>query len=226
MSEATADVKSWSEACRLSLAPMRRIQQDGFGALDRFARCQYALAGDFLEWSLALSTVTLGARSPAEFIARQTELGIKFRDQLQSRVQELTKIRSETQVASSRLLEVAAAAAVAPVSNIRAIPASNIRAIPASNVQAIPGSNFPTIPVSNIPTIPVTTPASVTRSPAASSELSAEKSAALMGIQRPALRSTAPSAKPIAQTVEVRMPARKAGPTTRDGVKAKDRKKT
>jgi hypothetical protein len=113
MNEPIADVKSWSEACRLSLAPLLRIQQDGLGALDRFARCQYAVAGDFLEWSLALSQVTLVTQSPADFLTKQSELGIKLREQLRSRVQELTKIRSEEQTTSSPAFAVAAA--VAPV---------------------------------------------------------------------------------------------------------------
>lgn len=118
MNEPIADVKSWSEACRRSLAPLLRIQQDGLGVLDRFARCQYAVAGDFLEWSLALSKVMLAAQSPADFLAKQAEIGITFRGQLRNRVEELTKIRSEQQTTASPAL--AAATAVAPAINIPA----------------------------------------------------------------------------------------------------------
>jgi hypothetical protein len=75
MNEPIAGVNSWSEACRRSLAPLLRIQQDGLGALDRFARCQYAVAGDFLEWSLALSKIMVAAQSPADFLAKQAQIG-------------------------------------------------------------------------------------------------------------------------------------------------------
>jgi hypothetical protein len=190
MNEPIADVKSWSEACRLSLAPWLRIQQDGLGALDRFARCQYAVAGDFLEWSLAQSRVTLVAHSPAVFLAKQAELGIKFSAQLRSRVQELTKIRSEGQTTSS--LAFAVATAVAPVIRVPAT-AVNTR-VPVVHTVAIK---------------PVTT-----RSHTPSTESGAEHSASPTGVQRPAPGSTAPRAQLTAPTVEARMPDLKISPAS------------
>jgi hypothetical protein len=165
MNERIADVKSWSEASRLLLAPLLRIQQDGLGALDHFVRCQYAVAGDFLEWFLAQSKVTLVAKSPAGLLSQQTELGIKLREQLQSRVQELTKISSKEQTTSSPAVAVADSAA------------------PASNVPAI----LVNTPVPAAPTVALTLVA--TRSPAAFIKSSTEQRVAPTAVQRPVSRN-------------------------------------
>lgn len=194
MNEPIADVKSWSEACCLSLAPWLRIQQDGLGALDRFTRCQYAVAGDFLEWSLAQSRVTLVADSPAVFLAKQAELGIKFSEQLRSRVQELTKISSEGQTTSSPAFAVATA--VAPLIRVSAT-AVNTR-VPVVHTVAIE---------------PVTKPVT-SRSHAPSAESGAEHSASPTGVQRPAPSSTAPRAQLTAPPVEARMPDLKISPAS------------
>ena len=190
MNEPIADVKSWSEACRRSLAPLLRIQQDGLGVLDRFARCQYAVAGDFLEWSLALSKVMLAAQSPADFLAKQAEIGINFRGQLRNRVEELTKIRSEQQTTASPAL--AAATAVAPAINIPATAVTTPVPVVQTNVTQL-----------------VTA-----RSHARSIESSARHSASPTEVQRPAPDSTAPSAQLSVPTVEARMPVRKVGPAS------------
>lgn len=169
MNERIADVKSWSEASRQLLAPLLRIQQDGLGALDRLVRCQYAVAGDVLEWSLALSKVTMVAQSPASLLSQQTELGIKLRDQLQSRVQELTKTRCNEQSSSSPA--VAKADAAAPPSSVAAAPVNVAVAPVSSSVQAAPpvgltlvATRTPAVPVESSPA-PRVAPSAVERPP-------------------------------------------------------------
>jgi hypothetical protein len=171
MNERIADVKSWSEASRLLLAPLLRIQQDGFGALDRFVRCQYAVAGDVLEWSLALSKVTMVAQSPASLLSQQTELGIKLREQLQSRVQDLTKTSSQEQSTSSPAVAVADSAA--PLSNVPAVSVN-------SSVQAAP---------------PVGLTLVATRTPAASVESRPAQRVAPTAVQRPVAKNGKPKSR-------------------------------
>ena len=89
-----ADAKSWSQAALLALTSLR-VPQDRLDALNRFARYQFAVAGDYLEWSLAQCKVTLDAKNPADFLAKQAELGIKFSDRLRTRILELTKSAPE-----------------------------------------------------------------------------------------------------------------------------------
>jgi hypothetical protein len=88
MNESIVNAKNWSQTSRQALAPVLRMQQDGLRVWDRAARCEYAIAGDYLEWALAQCQVTLGAGGPTDLLARQAELSIKFNEQLQRRIQE------------------------------------------------------------------------------------------------------------------------------------------
>jgi len=187
MNEHSADVKSWSEASGLLLAPLLRIQQDGLGALNRFVRCQFAVAGDFLEWSLALSKVTLVAQSPATLLRQQTELGIKLRDQLQSRVRELTQMSAKEQ--STPSAEVAVADSAAALRNVPAVGSAVSSPVPVTAPAApaalsLVANRIPPAPVESsparsvAPTARVAPPTSV-RSPVSKRVESAPKERAV-----------------------------------------------
>jgi phasin family protein len=92
-----------------TMAPVLRAQQEGLKAFDRLAHFQYALAGDYLEWSLAQAKGALAAKTPAEFVAKQAELGAKFSDQLRGRVQEFTSLATEAQTTLTQLVDQATA---------------------------------------------------------------------------------------------------------------------
>jgi phasin family protein len=97
------------DAYRNTFAPVLRAQQEGLKAFDRLAHFQYALAGDYLEWSLAQAKSILAAKSPTELFAKQTELGAKFSDQLRGRVQEFSSLANETQATMTQLIDQATA---------------------------------------------------------------------------------------------------------------------
>jgi hypothetical protein len=97
ISDIRLDSNAGLNSYRELLAPLLQVQQEGLKAVDRFARYEYALAGDCLKWSLAQFRVTLAASNPNDFFAKQAELGIKFSEQLHSRIQELARIESGRQ---------------------------------------------------------------------------------------------------------------------------------
>ena len=74
MSESTFDPKTIFENYRSAFAPALKAQQEGVKALDRMGRYQYAVAGDYLEWSLAQAKAAISAQSPVEFVTKQVEL--------------------------------------------------------------------------------------------------------------------------------------------------------
>src|SRR5437899_878889 len=74
MTDTTFDTKAIFETYRNAFAPVLKAQQDGAAAIDRVGRYQYAVAGDYLEWSLAQAKAALGAQTPAEFVSKQVEL--------------------------------------------------------------------------------------------------------------------------------------------------------
>ena len=48
MSDRTFDPNTWFDAYRETFASVHKSQEDGFKAVERFARFQYAVAGDYL----------------------------------------------------------------------------------------------------------------------------------------------------------------------------------
>ena len=109
MTDQTFDPNALLETYRNALAPALHAQQEGLKALDRLARYQYAVAGDYLEWSLSQAQALLGAKTPAEIVAKQSELGSKISEQLRGRVQEFSTIAGEAQSTLNQLFSEASA---------------------------------------------------------------------------------------------------------------------
>jgi phasin family protein len=101
MTDTTFDPKTIFETYRTALAPAIKIQQEGVKALDRVGRYQYAVAGDYLEWSLAQVKSAVGAQTPAEFMSKQVELATALSEKLRSRAQELVNLATDSQTSMS-----------------------------------------------------------------------------------------------------------------------------
>jgi oligoendopeptidase F len=97
MSDSTFDPKAIFETYRNALAPALKAQQDGVKALDRVGRYQYAVAGDYLEWSLAQANAAISAQSPTEFVSKQVELTTALSEKLRARAQEFVTLATEAQ---------------------------------------------------------------------------------------------------------------------------------
>jgi phasin family protein len=101
MSETTFDPKTIFESYRTALAPTLKAQQEGVKALDRVGRYQHAVAGDYLEWSLAQARAAVAAQTPAEFVAKQIELTTALSERLRARAQEFVRLAADTQTGFS-----------------------------------------------------------------------------------------------------------------------------
>jgi len=97
MTDRTFDPTAWLEAYRDAFAPVHKAQQDGLKTLERFARFQYAVAGDYLESSLAQLQAAVSSKSPAEYLGKQTELGTRLGEKVSGRVHELISLSNEMQ---------------------------------------------------------------------------------------------------------------------------------
>jgi hypothetical protein len=102
MTDSTFDPKSVLDTYRNAFAPVLRAQQESVKAIDRAGRYQYALAGDYLEWSLAQAKAVVSAQSPAEFASRQMELATAFGEKLRGRFQEFVSLTTD---ATTRVVE-------------------------------------------------------------------------------------------------------------------------
>src|SRR6202050_3436074 len=97
MSDPTFDPKSILETYRNAFAPALKGQQEGLKAIDRAGRYQYAVAGDYLEWSLAQAKAALSAQTPAEFVSKQVELTTALSEKLRARAQEFVSLATDVQ---------------------------------------------------------------------------------------------------------------------------------
>jgi hypothetical protein len=97
MTDRPLDLNTWLDAYRESFASARKAQEEGFKALERFARFQYAVAGDYLEAGLAHTQAALAAKTPAELLTKQTELGSRLSEKLRTRAQEFSTLAAEVQ---------------------------------------------------------------------------------------------------------------------------------
>ena len=97
MSDISFDPKTIFESYKSAFAPALKAQQEGVKALDRVGRYQYAVAGDYLEWSLAQAKIAVAATTPAEFVSKQLELTTALSERLRARAQEFVKLAADSQ---------------------------------------------------------------------------------------------------------------------------------
>ena len=97
MSDTTFDPKAILETYRKAFAPALKAQEEGVNALDRVSRYQFAVAGDYLEWSLAQAKAALNAQTPAEFVSKQVELTAALSEKLRARSQEFVTLATDAQ---------------------------------------------------------------------------------------------------------------------------------
>jgi phasin family protein len=109
MSDSTFDPKAIIDTYRNAFAPVLKAQQEGITAIDRVGRYQYAVAGDYLEWSLAQAKAALGAQTPAEFVSKQVELTTALSEKLRARAQEFVTLATETQTSFTNVVNEASA---------------------------------------------------------------------------------------------------------------------
>ena len=97
MNESNFDPKAIFETYRNAFAPALKGQQEGLKAIDRAGRYQYAVAGDYLEWSLAQAKLALAAQTPADFFSKQVELTTALSEKLRTRAEEFATLATEAQ---------------------------------------------------------------------------------------------------------------------------------
>jgi phasin family protein len=113
MTDTTFDPKTIFETYRNAFAPALKAQQEGVKALDRVGRYQYAVAGDYLEWSLAQAKAALGAQSPTDFVSKQVELTTALSEKLRARAQEFVNLATDAGASFTNVVNEASSKVVA-----------------------------------------------------------------------------------------------------------------
>ena len=109
MTDRTFDVNTLFDSYRSAFAPVLRAQQETMKSVERLARYQFGVAGDYLDWSLAQTKAAVAAKSASELVAQHTDINSRLSEQLKKRAQEFTAIATEPQGVVSQWLNEATA---------------------------------------------------------------------------------------------------------------------
>ena len=112
MTDRIFDPNAMIAAAREAFAPVFKAQQEGFRAIERLARLQYAFAGDVLDSGLARVHAAFQSSNPTELLNKQTELTTQFVEKLRARAEEWASFTSEVQTKITQLGNEMAAKAV------------------------------------------------------------------------------------------------------------------
>jgi phasin family protein len=104
MNNTTFDPLTLLDTYRKTFAPTAKAQQEGVKVVETFGRYQYAVAGDYLEWTLAQAKAALDAQSPNDFMSRQMELANALGEKMRGRVQEFVALATEAQTTLSQVV--------------------------------------------------------------------------------------------------------------------------
>ena len=109
MSDRTFDLSAMFDVYKDAFAPVAKAQQEGLKTFERLARYQFAVAGDYLDWSLSHAKAAVATKDVTELVGQQSELNTQLGDKLRARAEEFTQIASETQGAVTQWFDATAA---------------------------------------------------------------------------------------------------------------------
>lgn len=126
------DPKSIFEACRHAFSPVLKAQEEGIKTFDRLGRYQYAVAGDYLDWSIAQAKAALDATTPEELVSKHVELNAALGEKLRTRAQEWVALTTDaqagfTQVASEATTKVAGMTKEATIQSTDAVADATVK---------------------------------------------------------------------------------------------------
>jgi phasin family protein len=104
------DFSAHLEFAQRAAAPIGRMNELAVRNVERMARLQYDMAGDWLQFGLAQMHATVEARDVGSLLSRQAEIASQFVDKLARRQQDLARLSTEAQADAARWFDESSAA--------------------------------------------------------------------------------------------------------------------
>jgi phasin family protein len=104
------DFTSYVDFAQRAAAPMTRLNELAVRNVERVARLQYDVAGDWMQFALAQMHAAVEARDVASLLSRQAEVAGAFVEKLSRRQQDLARLSADTQADAARWLDESSAA--------------------------------------------------------------------------------------------------------------------
>ena len=96
------DFTSYLDFAQRAAAPVTRLNELAVRNVERVARMQYEIAGDWMQFALAQMQATVGAKDVAGLLGRQAEVTGQFVDKLARRQQDLARLSADAQADAAR----------------------------------------------------------------------------------------------------------------------------
>jgi phasin family protein len=104
------DFSAYLEFAQRAGAPIGRMNELTARNVERIARLQYDMAGDWLQFGLAQMQATVEARDFGSLLSRQAELASQFVEKVSRRQQDLARLSTEAQADAARWFDETSAA--------------------------------------------------------------------------------------------------------------------
>lgn len=109
MSNTTAEINSFVETARKYAAPIAKANELSARAFERFARYQYEVAGDFLNFGIAQLHAATSSKDMPALLQKQAELANTYFEKQTQRSQDLLRIAGEAQSELTQFIDGATA---------------------------------------------------------------------------------------------------------------------
>lgn len=109
MSAKHDDLGAYLDFTKRAFAPVVKLNELAAHNIERLARFQYEIAGDWMQFGLEQMQATVSAKDVGTLLARQAEIANKFSEKVAQRQQDLAKISTDTQAGFARWVDEASA---------------------------------------------------------------------------------------------------------------------
>lgn len=97
MANTTTEINAFLEATQKALAPAIRFNELSAKTIEKVARMNYDVLGDFLNYGLAQLHLTSSVKDVPAYVQKSTELAHQFVEKQTARSQDFLKVASESQ---------------------------------------------------------------------------------------------------------------------------------
>ncbi len=106
-------VTDYVDFSKRMLAPAIKFNEIAVKTLEQFARYQYDIAGDYLNFSIEQLQSASKTKDVGELVSKQSEMTSSFVEKLTKRSQDLTKIAADAQAGFTKWVDETAALKIA-----------------------------------------------------------------------------------------------------------------
>ena len=104
------DFSSYLDFAQRAAAPVTRLNELAIRNVERVARLQYDMAGDWMQFALAQRHAAVEAKDIASLMSRQAEVAGAFVEKLSRRQQDFARLSTDVQADAARWFDESSAA--------------------------------------------------------------------------------------------------------------------